>query len=40
MNVRSTLLSTVAALGVLTAAAAAHAQAPTPQVIAAASKPR
>ena len=35
MNVRSTLLSTVAALGVLTAAAAAQAQAPTPQVIAA-----
>jgi hypothetical protein len=35
MNVRSTLLSTVAALGVLTAAAAAQAQVPTPQVIAA-----
>ena len=35
MNVRSTLLSTVAVLGVLTAAAAAQAQAPAPQTIAA-----
>ncbi len=35
MNVRSTLLSTVAALGVLTAAASAQAQAPASQTIAA-----